>query len=659
MYLDFFKFRKNPFHITPDPDFLFLSPSHHEAFSSISLGIEQRNGLVVVTGEVGVGKTTILRSYLEGTDPARIRIVYIFNAALSFGKLMKQIVSELGIPAVDKDLPNLIDSLFLYLIDEYKNDRRVVLIIDEAQNLPVETLERFRMLSKRETSQEKLLQVILVGQSEFENKLNLPELRDLKQRIARSCRIDTLQPDESLAYIQHRLMKASSFHNPVFTKDALKRIVKESRGIPRIINVVCDNALITAFGYQRNAVDDKIIKEVIKDLRGEQPQTSFRWKFVWLPALFGFSGLVVFSSMALLTPKETPPIRTEIFSAKIPALPPAAGKVKELGCDPPVEEASRAKPEPSIPEVPATGSDKSASEIAPPAPAQLQISGNTQTSAAETVKELDGDPAAEEAASAEPEPSIPEVPAAGSDKSVSEIVPPAPVQSQISGNTQAAAAETVKELDGDPAAEEASRAEPGPSIPEVPATGSDKSASEIVPPAPVQWQIPGSTQAAAAETVKELGGDPPVEEASRAEPESSTPAVPATGSDKSVSEIVPPVQWQIPGNTQAAAAEKAPVSNDGGAPAQGDTAEGPKLQSCRYMVQLGSFADRETAEEIKARLEEYGYSAVVKTRKHQVPGKVFVIQLQPVASASRAARLMTQLRGEFEGEPMIIKVPSR
>ena len=100
MYLDFFKFRKNPFHITPDPDFLFLSPSHNEAFSSISQGIEQRKGLVTVTGEVGVGKTTILRSYLEGTDPARIRIVYIFNAALSFGKLIKQIVSELGIPAV-------------------------------------------------------------------------------------------------------------------------------------------------------------------------------------------------------------------------------------------------------------------------------------------------------------------------------------------------------------------------------------------------------------------------------------------------------------------------------------------------------------------------------------------------------------------------------
>jgi len=279
MYLDFFKFRESPFHITPDPDFLFLSPSHKKAFSSISQGIDQRKGLVAVTGEVGVGKTTILRSYLEEIDQARIKILYIFNAALSFGNLMKQVVLEFGVPAVDKDLPELIGSLFFYLSDEFKNDRRVVLIIDEAQNMPVETLEGFRMLTNRETSREKLLQIILVGQPEFEKKLNLPELREIKQRIAISCRIDTLRPDESLAYIKHRLMNVSSFHNPVFTKDALKRIVKEARGIPRIINVVCDNALFTAFRYQRNPVDDKIIKEVIKDLRGLQPEIHPHWVF--------------------------------------------------------------------------------------------------------------------------------------------------------------------------------------------------------------------------------------------------------------------------------------------------------------------------------------------------------------------------------------------
>ncbi len=606
MYLDFFKFRKNPFHITPDPDFLFLSPSHNVALSSISHAVEQRKGLVAVTGEVGVGKTTILRSYLEGTDPAKIRIVYIFNAALSFGKLLLQIVSELDIPAVDKDLPDLIDSFFLYLHDEYKNDRRVVLIIDEAQNLPVETLGQFRMLSNRESSEE-LLQVILVGQPEFENKLNLPELRELKQRIASSCRIGALQPDESHAYIQHRLTKASSFHNQVFTKDALKRIVKEARGIPRIINVVCDNALITAFGYQRNPVDGKIIKEVIKDLRGVRPQISLRWEFALYPALIGFLGLAVLASMALFMPKEIPPRRTEIFSAKNPALPPAAETVKKRADAQPVKVALKAEPEPSIPEARATGNEKSVSEIVPPAPVQWQTPGNTQA------------PAAEKAP----------VPNDG---------PPPPVKVTL-------------------------KAEPEPIIPEVQATGSDKSVSEIVPPAPVQWQTPRNTQASAAKKapVPNDGGAPTVKVALKAEPEPSIPVVRATGNEKSVSEIVPPapVQRQTPGNTQAPAAKKAPVPDDGGAPTQGGAAREPKSQAYRYMVRLGSFVDKEEAEEIKARLKGNGHNAVVKTRKHLVLGKVFVIQLQPVGSVSRATKLMTQLRGELEIEPVIVKVPSR
>ncbi len=487
MYLDFFKFRKNPFHITPDPDFLFLSPSHHEAFTSIFYGIQQRNGFVAVTGEVGVGKTTILRSYMERADPEIIRTAYIFNAALTFHELLKQIVSDLGIPAVDGDPPEIVDSIFRYVIDEYENGHNVVLIIDEAQNMPVETLDRLLILSNREISQDKLLQIILVGQLEFENKLNLPELKELKDRIAIRCRIDTLRPAESLAYIEHRLTKASLFHNPVFTKKALKRIVKEANGIPRIINVLCGSALITAFGYQRNPVDDKILKEVIMDFRGGQPGVSFRWRSVLVPALVVFSGLVVLASMALLSPKEIPPVRTEILTAKVPAPPPAAEMVKEAEVKPPVENGPKVEPELSIPEAPATGSDKS----------------------------------------------------------VSEIVTPAPVQSEI------------------------------------------------------------------------------------------------------------------PGETQAPVAEEAPVASDEGAPDQGGITEGPQSQSYRYVVQFGSFVDKEKAEEIKTSLEGKGYSAVVNTLRHQALEKVFVIQLLPVNSASRAATLMTQLSGEIKDEPVILKVRSR
>ena len=221
-----------------------------------------------MTGEVGVGKTTILRSYLEGTDSEKIRIVYVFNAAMSFDKLLKQIAGELGILALDKDPSDLVESLLRYLIDQYKNDRNVVLIIDEAQNMPVDTLERLRMLSNLETSKDKLLQIILVGQPEFEDKLNLPELRQIRQRVAIRCRIDPLSTEESFAYIQHRLMRASSFHNPVFTGGALKRIVKEADGIPRVINVLCDNALVTAFGYQRKPVDENSQRSH-KSIRGK------------------------------------------------------------------------------------------------------------------------------------------------------------------------------------------------------------------------------------------------------------------------------------------------------------------------------------------------------------------------------------------------------
>jgi general secretion pathway protein A len=356
MYLEFFKFKKNPFHITPDPDFLFLSPSHKETSASIFYGIEQRKGFVAVTGEVGVGKTTILRSYLEGTDPEKIRIVYIFNAALSFDKLLKQIVSELGIPVVDEASSELVDSLFRYLIEEYKNDRNVVLIIDEAQNLPVETLERLRMLSNLETSQDKLLQIILVGQPEFEDKLNLPELRQLRQRMAIRCRIDSLSSEESLAYIQHRLMRASLFHNPVFTRGALKRIVEEAHGIPRIINVLCDNALITAFGYQRNPVDERIVKEVIKDIRGKKLRGSFKWRIAWVPALVVSLGLVVLTSKSLVTYEEIPVPRTETFSGKLPVPPPPAESVKQTEQVEPADESVPAASEPAVSEAaPADG----------------------------------------------------------------------------------------------------------------------------------------------------------------------------------------------------------------------------------------------------------------------------------------------------------------
>ncbi|MGC9195171.1 MAG: AAA family ATPase [Syntrophobacteraceae bacterium] len=329
MYLDFFKFKKSPFNITPDPDFLFLSPSHKEASASIFYGIQTRKGFIAVTGEVGVGKTTILRSYLEATDSEKIKIVYIFNAAIPFNRLLRQICSELGMQPGLEGPSELVEMLFHFLIEEYKNDRNVVLIIDEAQNIPVATLERLRMLSNLETSQDKLMQIILVGQPEFDDKLELPQLRQLKQRIAIHSHIHTLTAEESLAYINHRLMRGSLFHNPVFTPKALKLIVKSAHGIPRTINVLCDNALVTAFGYQRKPVDHKIVKEVIKDFHAGKPRSGLRWKFFALSTAIAALAMTLYFSRSPKSNIVHSPAKDQSFSAELaPSSPGAANTAR-------------------------------------------------------------------------------------------------------------------------------------------------------------------------------------------------------------------------------------------------------------------------------------------------------------------------------------------
>ncbi|RMF83474.1 MAG: peptidoglycan-binding protein, partial [Nitrospinota bacterium] len=265
MYLHFYHFRKSPFHITPDPEFLFLSPSHKEALGTIIYGIEERKGFVAIIGEVGLGKTTILRSYLEKVDPQKVRVIYILNPNVSFADLVRIIYQELGLQVESEDLLEQITRLYHVLIEEYKAGRNVVLVIDEAQNMPVETLENLRMLSNLETATDKLIQIVLVGQPELEEKLNRHELRQLRQRIAIRATIVPLTQAESMAYIQHRLALVSMRRGPIFTKGALKLIVKQAKGVPRTLNILCDNALIAGFGYQQKPITTKIAKEVIAD----------------------------------------------------------------------------------------------------------------------------------------------------------------------------------------------------------------------------------------------------------------------------------------------------------------------------------------------------------------------------------------------------------
>lgn len=288
MYLNFYNLRKQPFHITPDPEFLYLSPSHKEALAAIIYGIEKRKGFVAIVGAVGVGKTTILRSYLERTDKKHLKIIYVFNAKLTFEGLLRTIYQDLDLPFEGTDIVEMTNRLYEKLIDEYKQGNTVVLVIDEAQNMPVETLENLRMLSNLETSRDKLLQIVLIGQPEFDEQLKEHRLRQLRQRLAIRSTILPLTEKESLDYIRYRLQKAGVTASSIFTPGALKRIVKKSRGIPRIINVLCDNALITGFGYQKQPVNQAIVKEIIRDYDGLKWPSGGRW---WFPAV---SALTIF-----------------------------------------------------------------------------------------------------------------------------------------------------------------------------------------------------------------------------------------------------------------------------------------------------------------------------------------------------------------------------
>jgi general secretion pathway protein A len=281
MYLGFYGLRKQPFHITPDPEFLYLSPSHKEALAAIIYGIEERKGFVTITGAVGVGKTTILRSYLDAAEREKLKIIYIFNAKLSFEELLKTIYKELNLPIESNDVVEMVNRLYEVLIVEYKQHNTVVLVVDEAQNMPVDTLESLRMISNLETSQDKLIQIVLVGQPEFEEQLKLDRLRQLKQRLAVRSTIQPLTRDESLDYIKFRLQKAGSPCASVFTGPALKRIVKKAKGIPRVLNILCDNALVTGFGYEKKPVTKRIVGEIIGDFEDSRRTSFRRW---WFPA---------------------------------------------------------------------------------------------------------------------------------------------------------------------------------------------------------------------------------------------------------------------------------------------------------------------------------------------------------------------------------------
>jgi general secretion pathway protein A len=268
MYTDYFGFREKPFGVTTDPRFFYTNPCYREAYASLLYGIHERRGFIVLTGEIGTGKTTILRRLMEHIE-SNVRLVFFYNTTLTFEELLDFICEELGLRTKEAGKLHKIQALNQLLMDQLARAGTVVLLIDEAQNLGEEVLENLRLLSNLETATEKLLQIVLVGQPELESKLNRPELRQLKQRTAIQCRLERLDDEEVGPFINYRLSAVGYKGHQLFTPDAIEEIAYYSKGFPRLINILCDNALLIAYATSQRRVTGDIIAEVAGDLRFE------------------------------------------------------------------------------------------------------------------------------------------------------------------------------------------------------------------------------------------------------------------------------------------------------------------------------------------------------------------------------------------------------
>lgn len=263
MYCQFFGFNEKPFTITPNPNFLYLSGIHREAFAHLLYGIDSHAGFIALTGEVGTGKTTVLRTLLSQLNTEKYRSALIFNPCVSAEQLLANICREFGCESSGPHGFGNLDDLNRYLLEQNAAGRTVVLVIDEAQNLTPDVMEQVRLISNLETEQDKLIQIILAGQPELNDVLNRHDLRQLSQRITVRCRLTPMKLNDTQDYISHRLKVSGSRIPGLFTRGAVKKIYRFSRGIPRLINVVCDQALVLAWTRESLTVTSSIAAQVI------------------------------------------------------------------------------------------------------------------------------------------------------------------------------------------------------------------------------------------------------------------------------------------------------------------------------------------------------------------------------------------------------------
>ena len=280
MYIEHYGLREKPFSLTPDPRFLFLSSSHREALAHLLYGIEQGEGFIAVTGEVGTGKTTLCRTLLERLGP-EAEVAYLFNPRVSGIELLEAVHRELGLPG-EGTRAQLLDGLNRFLLEMSRAGRRVLMLVDEAQNLPVETLEELRLLSNLETTTEKLLQIVLFGQPELDALLDSPALRQLRQRIGVRWRLESLSDPEASDYVLHRLRVAAGTETDLFSPAALRELRRRSRGVPRLVNLLADRALLAGYADGSQRVErvhvGRAAREILRARQQRRGSLLPRWK---------------------------------------------------------------------------------------------------------------------------------------------------------------------------------------------------------------------------------------------------------------------------------------------------------------------------------------------------------------------------------------------
>jgi len=265
MYKEFFGLRANPFNVNPDPRYLFLTRHTEEALACLTYGVQSRKGFVLLTGEVGTGKTTLINKLLEWLRLQQVATAFIFNSRMNVPHFLDYMMADFGIPCESKAKSQILLRLYNWLLDRYRAGETAVLVVDEAQNLSDEVLEEIRMLTNLETFTEKLLQIVVVGQPELEQRLKQPHMRQLRQRLTLRARTYPFTMEETKAYVQQRLRIAGSDGREIFDPTALAVIHRAATGIPRVINLLCEHCLVSAFVDQQKIIGPEVVEAVARD----------------------------------------------------------------------------------------------------------------------------------------------------------------------------------------------------------------------------------------------------------------------------------------------------------------------------------------------------------------------------------------------------------